>query len=284
MDRLVTWIMIALILLSFTLTIDTYGNPIPYPTVILKNERISINITQGPGSDSLTINVYGFFRFRNVGYEKLEMYFPVPLEVREGNVTILLNGKPLDWEIVEEMTVPWSAGNLSQKYETVLGNLPLLKWSIDLSSTPSEAFNISVNYEYIIKPQLVEIGGKPVLIHRTIYAMATGRFYYQYSKTVNASLTIRFNGGKFNYARGNVSLVPSPVVVNQLVTRLILDDVMRDGYVLRIDERSPMFSGMLRDVIIDMVVLSQCLPKHRLLNHRQPPQPLHIPLRVKGKE
>ncbi len=113
--------------------------------------------------------------------------------------------------------------------------------------------------------------------------MATGRFYYQYSKTVNASLTIRFNGGKFNYARGNVSLVPSPVVVNQLVTRLILDDVMRDGYVLRIDERSPMFSGMLRDVIIDMVVLSQCLPKHRLLNHRQPPQPLHIPLRVKGK-
>ncbi len=90
MERLVTWVMIALILLSFTLTIDTYGNPIPYPTVILKNERISINITQGPGSDSLTINVHGFFRFRNVGYEKLEMYFPVPPEVREGNVTILL--------------------------------------------------------------------------------------------------------------------------------------------------------------------------------------------------
>ena len=59
-------------------------------------------------------------------------------------------------------------------------------------------------------PVEVKVEDIEVMVHRTIYAMATGRFYYTYSKRVEAEVTMKFIGSKFNYVTANVLLIPPP--------------------------------------------------------------------------
>ncbi len=233
------------------------ANPIPSPTIILKGEDIHITFSQGPDADGLTVRVEGIYPFRNLGFKDLDMYFPVPKEAAEQmKIFVSVNGAPVKWEIVEtgEIYHP-GQGTQEFKYTSALGDLPMIKWHLKFTDANATAeFVLNVTYIYTFKPTLVNAGGTGVMIHKTIYAMATGRFYYYYSKQVTANVVIEFVGSKFNYARCNVTLAPPPDRYNVEETKLVLDSVLRDGFVLKFKEKSALFRGLVRDIVFEIII------------------------------
>lgn len=238
------------------------SNPIPAPTVILKHEYICMTFKQGPGASRVTVTVVGIYPFRNVGFKELDMYFPVPPEViSNGGAWVSVDGHPVKYEVVKEgeVYVP-GAGAKPFKYDSVLGVLPMLKWHVKLNGSP-EDFTVNVTYKYVLKPVEVEVpcncspsGKVGVFVYRTIYAMATGRFYYIYSKRVTADVTLRFVGSRLMGAPINISLVPSPTG-SEGYTKVILPPgtISGEGDVATIHllVKSDLFKGMRRDLLIE---------------------------------
>ena len=231
------------------------SNPIPSPTVVLRHEYINIRFIQGPGADSVTVIVTGVYPFRNVGFKELDMYFPVPPEViRDGEAWVTVNGHQVKYEVVGEGNITMSDGGVKPfKYDSVLGVLPMLKWHVKLNGGLKD-FTVNVTYRYVLRPVEIEVpcncspsGKVGVFVYRTIYAMATGRFYYVYSKRVVADVTLKFIGPKFNYAKVNVSLMPSPQEVSEGYTKVTL--APRDGEVIKFTIASDLFKGMRRDML-----------------------------------
>jgi len=248
----------ALILASVVLApIVTYSNPIPSPTIVLKHEYIEVTFIQGPGADGITLKVTGIYPFRNVGLKELDMYFPVPPEVvKSGKAWVKVNDHQIKYEVVGEGKVLVPGDGIKPfKYDSVIGTLPMLKWRMKFNG--SRDFVVNVTYTYVLRPIEIEVpcncspsGKVGVLVYRTIYAMATGRFYYMYSKRVIADVTLKFVGPKFNYARINVSLVPPPDDVSEGYTKVFLTS--HDGEVIKFVIASDLFKGMRRDLLFEI--------------------------------
>ncbi len=254
---LVGWAALAALILASAVLAPTvtHSNPIPSPTIVLKHEYIWVTFRQGPGADGITVTVTGIYPFRNVGFKELDMYFPVPPEViRDGEAWVAVNGHQVKYEVVGEGNITVSGGEAKPfKYDSVLGVLPMLKWHVKLDGGLKD-FTVNVTYRYVLRPVEIEVpcncspsGKVGVFVYRTIYAMATGRFYYVYSKRVVADVTLKFIGPKFNYAKVNVSLMPSPQEVSEGYTKVTL--APRDGEVIKFTIASDLFKGMRRDML-----------------------------------
>lgn len=255
--RLTLFALLTLLAVIASLPAVSNANPIPTPTVILEGEDIHITFSQGPDADGLTVRVEGIYPFKNLGFKELDMYFPIPKEASEQKeISVSVNGVPVKWEIVGAGEI-YNPGQGTQefKYVTVLGELPMIKWHLKFTDANLTAeFVLNVTYVYTFKPTLVSVGGTGVIVHRTIYAMATGRFYYYYSKQVTANVIIEFVGPKFDYARCNVTLAPPPDVWNVEETKIVLDSVLRDGFVLKFKEKSALFRGLVRDIVFEIII------------------------------
>ena len=235
----------------------TYSNPIPSPTIVLKHEYIKVTFSQGPGADGITVKVNGVYPFRNVGFKELDMYFPIPPEVvKAGKAWVKVNGHQIKYEVVGEGKVLVPGDGIKPfKYDSVIGTLPMLKWHMELND--SSDFTVNVTYTYVLRPIEVEVpcncspsGKVGVLVYKTIYAMATGRFYYIYSKRVVADVTLKFVGPKFNYARINVSLVPPPDEVSEGYMKVLLSP--HDGGVTKFVIASDLFKGVRKDLLFEI--------------------------------
>ena len=258
----IAWLVVASLTLALVWVLPVaHSNPIPAPTVILKHEYIYMTFRQGPGADGVTVTVTGIYPFENVGFKELDMYFPVPPEViSNGEAWVSVDGHPVKYEVVNEgeVYVP-GGGTKTFKYDSVLGVLPMLKWHIKFNGS-SRGFTVNVTYKYVLKPVEVEVpcncspsGKVGVMVHRTIYAMATGRFYYIYSKRVVADVTLRFIGPKFDYAPINISLVPAPSEMTNGYTKLVLPPGNANK-TIKLVIGSDLFKGMRRDILIEFII------------------------------
>ena len=259
-DSLIVGITITVLILTSVALAPTvtYSNPIPSPTIMLKHEYIEVTFSQGPGADGIRVKVTGVYPFRNVGFKELDMYFPIPREViNGGKAWVKVNGRQIKYEVVGEGKVLVPGDGLKPFiYDSVIGTLPMLKWHMKFNGSLRD-FTVNVTYTYVLRPIEVEVpcncspsGKVGVLVYRTIYAMATGRFYYIYSKRVVADVTLKFVGPKFNYARINVSLVPPPDEVSEGYTKVLLSP--HDGEVTKFVIASDLFKGMRRDLLFEI--------------------------------
>ncbi len=249
----------ALALIGASLVVNS--NPIPAPTVVLKHEYICMTFRQGPGADGVTVTVTGIYPFENMGFKELDMYFPVPPEViSNGEAWVSVDGHPVKYEVVKEgeVYVP-GAGAKTFKYDSVLGVLPMLKWHIRFNGSP-KGFTVNVTYKYVLRPVEVEVpsncspsGKVGVMVHKTIYAMATGRFYYIYSKRVVADVTLRFIGPKFDYAPINISLVPAPSEMTKGYSKIVLPPGNANK-TIKLVVGSDLFKGMRRDILVEFII------------------------------
>gem|GEM_PF-3220807 len=242
-----------------------YANPIPSPTVVLKHEYIYMTFRQGPGADRVTVTVTGIYPFRNVGFKELDMYFPVPPEaVSNGEAWVRVDGHLVKYEVVSEGEVEVPGGGVKRfKYDSVLGALPMLKWRVKFNGSLKD-FTVNVTYRYVIKPTEVEVPCNcppccpprkvGVFVFRTIYAMATGRFYYVYSKRVVADVTLRFVGSRLMGAPINISLVPAPMG-SEGFTKVVLPPGTigggNDTATIHLVIGSDLFKGMRRDLLVE---------------------------------
>ncbi len=235
------------------------SNPIPAPTIILEHEYIDIAFRASVGEGRVYVRVTGLYPFRNVGFKELDMYFPVPPEVVEGGEAwVSVNGHPVKYEVVEEGMVALPGGGAKPfKYDSALGVLPMLKWRIKLNGS-SEEFTVNVTYKYSVGLTEIEVpcnctpsGKVGIAVYRTIYAMATGRFYYVYSKRVVADVTIRFLRG-FDRSTVNITLAPPPKEMGEGYTELTLHP--KDGEAIHLTVASDLFKGLRKDLVFDMVI------------------------------
>ncbi len=184
---------VLLLICVLTLTLGGYvvANPIPTPTLIMSREYISIEII---GFDNiLRVKVVGVYPFKKLDFHKVKMYFPVPYNVDWDTIRVYVDDKPVKWRISD-----W-------KYETVIGNYPVIEWTI--SPVPKE-FNVTVVYEQYVKPS--KNGSFEIL-----YAMATGRFLNKtYAKQCIAEIRISFNGLPLNYGVRIASILPPDMGFN----------------------------------------------------------------------
>jgi len=115
---------------------------------------------------------------------------------------------------------------------------------------------VNVTYRYVLEPVEIKAGNIEVMVHRTIYAMATGRFYYTYSKRVVAEVTMKFIGSKFNYATANVSLVPPPKQEpTKGSTKIVLPyGNVGDKRIIKLVITSSLFRGIERNILFEMMI------------------------------
>ncbi len=180
-----------LLLISFSLLIiPAVSNPIPSPTIVLNHEYIWIYMEK-MSDGTVYVNVTGKYLMRNIGFKELTMYFPVPNEtIRNGKIKVFVNGVQYKYEITYEMKLK----DHIEKYWTIYGPLPLVKWDMkDLKSF--ENYTVVVTYTYRIDPSSHVVGGRAYMF---LYALGTGRFYYTYSKRCIADIWFTLKGFK-NY-------------------------------------------------------------------------------------
>ena len=152
------WIVL-LMLISLAVV---FANPIPVPSLIMPREYINVNVYYH--EDYITVNVVGVYPFKNVGYNKVKFYFPVPPD--SSNISVYVN----------EVKVSWTWSN--KTYKTILGDFPMIEWGLE---NPPKEFNVTVEYSE-------KILGKSEWIF--LYPMATGRFQNTYSKQCIATITL----------------------------------------------------------------------------------------------
>ncbi|WFO74770.1 hypothetical protein J4526_06755 [Desulfurococcaceae archaeon MEX13E-LK6-19] len=210
------------------------ANPIPVPVIILEKEYINIEIEK-ISSDELHVSVRGVYPFENIMYDHVVMYFPIPREAVYGNITILYGNETIrDWTIVEKGFI----SDHEFEYNTVLGTLPMIKFSINGLKNVSK-FNITVIYEYNIR--------KTDGVFETIYAMGTGRYYY--SKQCTAYVTIDLIGLK-GYEL-SLSLTPAEKFEGGVTEYSMTIDSDHDKVMLV--ESSRLFQGLERDLLIKVI-------------------------------
>ncbi|PCN50090.1 hypothetical protein B6U99_06265, partial [Candidatus Geothermarchaeota archaeon ex4572_27] len=82
------YVLLVLLIAAPSLLATADANPIPVPTLVIEREKICISLARH--GDLLLVDVKGEYPFRNFGYRNLTMYFPVPREALEGNVSVLV--------------------------------------------------------------------------------------------------------------------------------------------------------------------------------------------------
>lgn len=225
-------ILLFLAILLVHSTVLTVSNPIPAPTIILDHEYIWVYMEKT--TDGLVyVNVTGMYLMRNMGFKNLTMYFPVPNEtISNGEIEVYVNDERYVYEITYEMIL----GDRVEKYWTLYGPLPLVKWEMN-NLEPFENYTVKITYTYRIKP---DYGN-----YTFLYALGTGRFYYMYSKQCIAEIwfTLKgFRGYSFDmiladYEKQNITIV----------------ETLNFG---RDEERiykklvSPLFTGFRRDLVV----------------------------------
>jgi len=218
-------------------SIVTYANPIPVPTLIIEYEYISIRIVR-VDSKIAEVTVCGIYPFVNEGYNEVTMYFPVPPEVLESRkIRVLVDNYEVSYGIEWEGEMVKGSGKFKFKYDTVLGDFPLITWKMK-NMRETRKFTVKVFYQYNIS-----ISDNTFI---TLYAMATGRFLDAYAKRCTAYITINLVG--FKNSNVNVSLVPPPTL-SQGATKFTYN-VLKDNETINLIEKSPMFHSIIRDVLI----------------------------------
>lgn len=214
-----------------------YANPIPVPTLMLQREDISISLERINNS-AAKASVRGLYPFSNVGYKKVDMFFPVPREAAYAErMKVSIDGRLLAWKIVESGYVIHGGQKTEFTYETIDGIYPLLKWSIE--DVP-ENFEIVVEYSYTISAKEDEF--------RTLYAMATGRFADTYAKQCTAYVNIELVD--FQDYNASISLVPPPSAgIGSSRFQFTVDS---DRERFNVIEESSMFNGLSRDLYITL--------------------------------
>lgn len=225
-------ILIFTIIFVLTLPLDAVSNPIPVPSITLREEHIGVVLVKTWGG--VLVRVAGIYLFTNVGYDEVTMYFPVPTNVDRSSVKVAVNGMPVKWEIVKQAVVRPPGGKPQEiTYDTLLGRYVFLRWVI---RNPGRRFTVSVEYNH---PASVEGGS-----FKALYAMATGRFYY--SKTCTAYVNIYFRGFQ-NY---NATIVLAGADVEQTGRTALSIMLCNNSETLQLVEKSRMFQGLDRDLLI----------------------------------
>lgn len=159
--------MLALILTIVQSVLTAQANPVPHPMIGMPYEYIYANITVTDNAAYARVN--GTYPFYNHGYQNVSMSYPLPQD--STNVTVGIDGNVILWK------------RLEASYSTVLGDLPVMNWTVD--PAPSE-FTVEVDYEHAVP-----------LIGRNFtyfYAMGTWKdLTGLYSKQATAYLTADIN-------------------------------------------------------------------------------------------
>ena len=155
------------------------------------------------GTVYVYVNVTGMYLMRNIGFKNLTMYFPVPNEtIRDDEIRVYVNGIRYKYEITYEAILK----DRVEKYWTMYGPLPLVKWEMD-NLNSFENYIVRVTYTYRIKSD----DGN----YAFLYALGTGRFYYTYSKQCIADIWFTLKGLKdysfemmlADYKKQNITVV-----------------------------------------------------------------------------
>ncbi len=226
-------IVFLVIVIGMLFTPITYANPIPVPTLILEKEFIEISIEK-VNETTLLVNVNGTYPFKNVEFEKVTMYFPIPPHVNRDSIIVTLNNKPLKWIIVDEGYIETSKGLRKFRYETVEGVYPLLSWNI--TDLP-KSFIINVRYSYYIHLKNGE--------YHILYAMGTGRYNLYYSKKCTAYVKLRLS--KLTGHILNVILTPPLTYPGKTIFKSVINGEEEEYTII---EESRLFQGLKRDLLL----------------------------------
>jgi hypothetical protein len=171
------------VLISLLLVFGTVGtcfehsaraNPIPFPTIIMPEEYI--NATISPGElGTARAEVDGLYPFKNMGYENVTMYYPVPPNSSE--ISVMMNDTSLGWRYSDK------------NYSTVVGEFPMIEWLID---PVPDSFEIKTHYSH----PLPKDG-----CYSFLYAMGTGRYLESYAKETTAYVSINLSKDLANSQR-----------------------------------------------------------------------------------
>jgi len=213
-------------------TIVAAANPIPVPTLALEEEYIYITMYES--GDRVLVEVKGVYPFKNIGYDRLVMYFPVPPSVDKGFIKVFVNGREHKWEIVDKAVIQGPGGSVQTiEYNTVLGKYVFIKWVIE---NPGEKFDVTVQYAH----EAQKVG----VAYATLYAMATGRFYYSKQCTAHVKVTVRgFEGRKLT-----IKLVPAPGS-NNIETSFSVS-IENSEETIELEEKARMLAGLDRDILV----------------------------------
>ena len=146
------------------------ANPIPIPTLIMPYEYINATISLVGGN--MLAKVDGLYPFVDVNYTTVRMDYPLPPNAT--NIQVLMNDTTLSWTYNNKI------------YPTILGNWPMINWTIQIAPKPGPItgyFVIKTHYEHFIP-----LMGENCAF---LYAMGTGRFLQTYAKHTTACLRMR---------------------------------------------------------------------------------------------
>lgn len=217
-----------LLLLAFLAVAS--ANPIPTPSLTLNEELITITMIRT--DEGAVVEVSGVYPFKNVGYDRVTMYFPVPPNVDKDSIEVLVNGRRAAWDVVDTAIVQLPGGQSREiTYDTALGRYVFIKWVVE---NPGNSFTVTVRYSH----QAESEDGT----FKALYAMATGRFYYSKTCTARVKLVLKgFAGQKLS-----MSLVGGEGRGTTTFTMAVRSDLET----VSLEEKSDMFRGLDRDLLI----------------------------------
>ena len=207
-----------ILLLILVIPLMVMCNPIPYPTIIMPEEHIFINVFQD-SIGNIIASVHGEYPFKNVGYENITMYYPVP--PKSYNISVAYN----------ETLIPWNYTRMV--YPTIIGPYPMIYWRI---FNASERFIIKVNYTHHVP----FINGSYMLL----YAMGTGKYLKYYAKQTTAYVKVYM---KFKPAKLEVFAVTENGTLIPIKYKVI---EVNDGIIIQIIRKSGMFKPLTEDLLI----------------------------------
>jgi parallel beta-helix repeat protein len=144
------------------------ANPIPIPSLWMPEEHIDAKIFLVDGLVQAGVN--GTYPFTYLGFDdwtfdQVIMYYPIPPDADKNTVEM------------DETKLNWI--NSNKTYPTVLGNWPMINWTI---KPVPEYFEIKTYYEHPIPV----IDGN----YTFLYAMGTGRYLDYYTKETTAYVSV----------------------------------------------------------------------------------------------
>jgi hypothetical protein len=148
----------SLVSFALLLSIQTAGNPVPAPNLLMPKEQIDAVIYADQGR--LQAIVEGVYLFSNMGHhESAWMFYPVPPDAT--GIEVYLDGEALPWSEVAEGDL------LPTTYQTPIGDYRMIKWEVD---PVPDRFTVKVRYKHEV-PRLTDNGR-----YAFVYAVGTGRF------------------------------------------------------------------------------------------------------------
>lgn len=202
------------------------ANPIPIPVIMMPEEYINATISLGDHGVAYA-EVDGLYPFKNIGYENVTMYYPVPPNSSE--ITVMMNDTVLEWR--------YSDGN----YSTVVGEFPMIEWLINPAP---DSFEIRTHYSHFI----MKDGS-----YSFLYAMGTGRYLESYAKQTTAYVSINVSKDfapternmdlhALRYDKGASRWLWNPV--NYTITQ------SDDSWLISLTKTSELFRPLVEDLLV----------------------------------